>query len=350
MEADKFKKHLQDTAWVAYLSPFRLIVPDGEEPLKVDLKDINSNTYDHGQLCRIVSKYTIESFSYDLLICYDGALAIPKTDRFQEKEQAVDFFNNFFCKILIGGIFCEAIDRRDVVSGRLFERRAIWPVDFGKSASTHLHSKLRMRVAGSIDSIILSNPKFIRVKDLHASLELGSRILSQIDNLTPKFLIRGITEISYKNWDLVLSNLWITVEQLIDCIWFNVFLKDDIFHTNISVDGRKSSFREDNRTWSNSVKQEILYQSKLIDEEIISKLSPARRARNKLVHEGKGVSQKVAIDLFHAVQLLISRIMHESFSLINILDVSPQNEQNQLCHNYDCFEEWKIVSKKVGDF
>lgn len=43
-----------DPAWVTYITPFRLIVPDGEVPLESSLDEINGNTYNHGKLSKIV--------------------------------------------------------------------------------------------------------------------------------------------------------------------------------------------------------------------------------------------------------------------------------------------------------
>lgn len=348
MNEQEYRKHFQNPAWVAYLSPFTLIIPDDEEPLKVDLEEINTNTYDHGKLCRIVTKLSIQKFSFELLVCCDGALAIPKTGKFSGKERAVDFFNTLLCKLLIGGIFCEAIDRRDVVSGRLHDKKFIWPVDFGQSASTHLHSKLRMRLAGNIDSIILSDPKFIRVSEFHKLINTGDSVLTKIPNLTPKFLIRGITEIKYKNWDLVLSNLWITVEQLIDFLWNYHFLKNDNFHPSDAIDGRKSSFKDDNRTWSTSVKQEILFQAKVIDEEIIYYLFPARKARNKLVHEGKSVSEVVANGLYKAINLLISKSLNNSsFFSFGIDGDFRGSEMDNSNFNESYFYDWNELTKSM---
>lgn len=294
-----------NSGWVAYLSPFVLIVPDGEKPLKVTLEDINANTYDHGELCRIVASISIKSFDFKLLVCYDGALAIPKLDRFSEMEKAVDFFNDLFCRLLIGGIYCEAVDHRDIVNGTLHKQSLIWPVDFGQSASTFLHSRLRLRLGNNIDSIILSNPKHIHVSQFISALEKGNKIMSKIDNLSSKFLIRGITEIKYNNWDLVLSNLWITVEQLTDYLWLNHFLKKESFHPKNEIDGRIKSMKEDNRTWSTSVKQELLFQNGILTDDIISKLHPARKSRNKLVHEARSVPKKVALDLFEGIKLML---------------------------------------------
>jgi hypothetical protein len=342
MDKEERIKHPSESAWVSYISPFMLIVPDGEEPLKVDIKEINSNTYDHGKLCRIVAKVTIKSFDFKLLICYDGAMAIPKLERFSEKEKAVDFFNDLFCRLLIGGLFCEAVDQRDIVSGSLHQKNMIWPVDFGESASTFLHSRLRLRVGNNFDSIILSNPKHIYVSDFNTAVDKGIKIMAKIDNLTSKFLIRGITEIKYNNWDQVLSNLWITVEQLTDYVWDNHFIKSNSFHPKDEIDGRIKSMKEDNRTWSTSVKQELLFQNKILTEEIISRLHPARKARNKLVHEGKNVTKKVAIDLFDGVKLMLQLAYgNDETDLLRIPVNSYTKELEKGTFDRDLYKDWK---------
>src|SRR5205085_5173085 len=119
---------------------------------------------------------------------------------------------------------------------------------------------LRMRVASSIDSIVLSDPDFISYSQFQKALNCGQVILERIRNLTPSFLIRGVTEIRYKNWSLALSNLWITIEQLTDYLWNNRFLVDHEYNPAEQIAGRAKALREDNRTWSSSVKQEILFQ------------------------------------------------------------------------------------------
>jgi len=335
-------KHMGNPGWVAYLSPFTLIIPDNEDPLKVDLDEINSNSYDHGKLCRIINYTNIEESKYDMVICYDGAFAIPKVGRFSEKEKAVDFFNRLFCKLLLGGFYCEAIDRRDVVNGYLHEKRLIWPTDFGQSASSHLHSTLRMRSAGSTDRIILSNPSHITISEFHRYKNFGDEILSIVTNLTPTFLIRGVTEIKYRNWDLVLSNLWITVEQLTDFIWNKIFLKGNDFHPLENILGRKSSFQEDNRTWSTSVKQEILFQAKIIDDEIISKLFPARKARNKLVHEGKSVPKDIAVNLFKSIHLLLEKAVLKTDQPLSKIGIdSWESKMDVVNYDDDYFTDWK---------
>jgi hypothetical protein len=343
MSDEKHGDRFGETGWVGYLSPFVIIVPDDEEPLEVDIEEINSNSYDHGKLCRIVATSGLESHGLSMLICYDGAIAIPMLERLGNKENAVDHFNDVFCKLLIGGHMCEAVDRRDIVTGQLKSKGMIWPVDFGNSASSNLHSKLRMRVASNLESIILSKPNSIRVSEFKSAIRFGSEILSSIPNLTTTFLIRGVTEVKYRNWDLVLSNLWITVEQLIDYIWNNNYIKNTKFHPLVAIDGRLKSMKEDNRTWSASVKQEILYQRGLLTSDTVSKLYPARKARNKLVHEGKKVSESVALGLLEAIKaLLIGATGRTDIPFLELeFDSHRESQLDSVPRTEDYYPKWK---------
>lgn len=295
--------------WVSYITPYTCIVPDGESPLKIELDEINNNTYNHGKLCEIVKTFTVKRYKeVDIHVCYDGALAISRTSTTEKREDAVKLFNEIFCCLLIGGLFIEAIDSRDVVTGSLHEIDFIWPVGFGHSASSHLHGMLRMRVASNIDSIKLLNPPHIYVSDFTKMFDTGLKVLQDIPNFSPEFLIRGITELYYRNWSTALSNLWITVEQIIDFIWNQKIINDLNFNIP-TLANRKESMQKDNRTWASSVKQEILYQVGVLNKETYTMIYPARQARNKLIHEGMGVPEKVVHDLFKGIiSLLINTV------------------------------------------
>lgn len=296
----------KNDAWVTYISPFKLIVPDGEKALEVSLDEINSGTYDHGKLCQIVGMLPILDLSdYKMVICYDGALAIPMIEKFNKLENAVEFFNKILCQLLLGGVFCEAVDKRDIVWGALHEKRFLWPVNLGNSASSHQHSKLRMRVADNIDTIILSKPSYITYSDFIKSISAGKLVLEKITNLTPTYLIRGATEIKYKNWALALSSLWITIEQLTEYLWQEIFIHNSTLHPRPVIPNRIKALKEDHRTWSSSVKQEILYQTNIISQDLFQKLYPVRQARNGLVHTGKNIEQNIAIASYESVIELI---------------------------------------------
>lgn len=313
---DNRKKKIEDSqnnpCWVAFIHPLTFVVPDDETPWEVKLEDINNISYSGGNLVRIVTKFNIEKSELSGLICYDGAIAIPKNHIFQTKESALNYFSLFFAKLLLANFYVEGIDHKDIVNGNLNENWSIWPTDLGSSSISNLHSKIRMCTASNMDTIYLSNPRIVYVNELLDKLKLGDEVFKQIPNLNPKFLLRGITEFKYKNWDLVLSNLWISIEQLIDFIWNQRFLTNNEHHPSIEVPNRKKSLKEDSRTWSASVKQELLYQKNLIDQDILNHLSKARKIRNKLVHQGINVDEQTAKDVLEVTIKLIKAIASKS--------------------------------------
>lgn len=316
--------HFNNSCWVVFLHPITFVVPDDENPWEVKLDDINNITYNNGNLIRIVSKFNIENSELPGLICYDGAIAIPKSVNFQNKESALNYFSELFTKLLLADFYVEGIDHKDIVNGTLYEKWAIWPTDLGNSHTSNLHSKIRMKTVSNIDTIYLSNPRVIYVSDLLNKINLGNSILQKVPNLTSKYLLRGLTEYKYKNWDLVLSNLWITIEQLIDYIWSNMFLNNEDYHPKLEIPNRKKSLKEDSRTWSASVKQELLYQKNLIDDDILNKLSKSRKIRNKLVHQGQTVKEETAKDILEVVIKLIKYIVPDSSISFNLKNLSTK--------------------------
>jgi hypothetical protein len=293
-------------AWVTYLSPFRFIVPDGEEPWQVSLDEINSNTYDHGRLCRIIDRLpTPLGAGWPMLLCYDGGLAIPRTAAFSNKEDATSFFNRILCNLFLGGVICGAVDARDVVWGQLYMKKMLWPVDLGESIASQLHAQLRTRFGGPLHTIQLANPRTLPLSAFRDALSAGTQITGSVPCLSPKFFLLGVTELRNRNWSSALANLWIVIEQLTDHLWRKVFLENDQLHPTSDIPKRKRALKDDNRTWSTSVKHEVLYQSGLISEETLALIFPARQARNDLVHTGLDVSPDSAISACEgAIRLL----------------------------------------------
>ena len=121
-------------AWVTYLHPFTIVRPDGEPNFTVPLDQINANSYNHGKLCEVVTTLPLsEPSALAVLVCFDGALAIPRVEPFGSEDSALNHFNHILCALLLGGVLSEAVDRRDIVWGQLHEARCIWPVNPGES-------------------------------------------------------------------------------------------------------------------------------------------------------------------------------------------------------------------------
>jgi hypothetical protein len=293
-------------AYVAFIHPFCIIRPDDEEDFTVDLKDINENSYNHGLLCRIVASLSSPALNQaSLLVCADGAIAVPAVPELQTLDDVLDILNGVMCCLLFGGQPCEAVDSRDIVHGNLHERRAIWPTDLGQSLNAHSHSTMRMKVASTIDTICLSNPTNVPVSEFFQRYETGRSILGHLSNVSPTLLLRGVTELQYLNLVDSLSNFWIVVEQLTELLWAREFLASPDNHPDPAIPNRKKALSQDSRTWSTSVRQEMLFQKGILPSATYTKLHPARKARNDLVHAGRRPAHGTVRDLFSAVLDLI---------------------------------------------
>lgn len=72
---------------------------------------------------------------------------------------------------------------------------------------------------------------------------------------------------------------------------------------------------KDTRTYTISVKQEILLQIGVLGENIYNSIFEIRQARNKLVHEGRLISKDIATSLLETVKELLMLISKVTITL-----------------------------------
>ena len=290
---------------ITYLYPIRLITRKNEE-IEIPLEQINNCSYNHGILCRVVGeiKNSFKNQELTYLICGDGALALFDAGSMSSNDLILHY-NDLLCKLLLVGLLVESISQKDITTGSLRDDNMIWPVNFGHSYNSHVHAVLRMKLTNSFEAIHLLNAvsSAISVEEFIKCLEKGTQIIKAVDRLSTYYLIAGITEMRYGNWSSALSNLWIIAEQITDYLWGNRFLDDP--SRDPEIPARRQTLMNDNRTYSASVKQEILYQIGILTEDAYSNLYSVRKARNKLVHEGQLISEEIARKLYSAVEALL---------------------------------------------
>lgn len=289
--------------FVTYMYPIQFIVHENE---KVDfsLEEINNLSYDHSLLHRIIGTITntYENKRIEYLICGDGALGVEVNGNIT-KDDLVFHYNDLLCKMFLGGINVEAITNEDIVSGDIYKSKSIWPVDFGHSWNSHIHGELRMKTVGVTDAIFLFNAedRNISLKKVKEAIEKGKKIVKGVPNLSTYHLLKGITEYKYRNWTSALTLLWIVVEELTDFLWKT--------HIVDRVSGKKrKETLVDSRTYTMAVKQEVLFQKGLLRENLYNDVFYARQARNKLIHEGKRISENNASKVYDFVKELLEDI------------------------------------------
>lgn len=266
-----------DPAWHAFLSPYTWVLKDGED-FAISLEQINANTYAGDRLAEPVTTLTLADTA--ALVSRDGAFALPMQSDVVQQHDAVAMMNRMFCALLIGGIHTESVAHNEVLVGRLGEDHRLFVY-----VPTR-HGRFRQLSASVEERIVLIHPRVIRVSQLQESFAFGMGALARVENLSPFFLLHGYTALQQQRTSDALSSLWIVAEQLTSLLWETRFLKNVALHP-ANMNGRLKGLKEDNRTWTTSVKHEMLWQIKVLTEVSYAGLSNARRQRNHLVHDGR---------------------------------------------------------------
>lgn len=328
-------------AWVAFLNPYTFVLHDEAEKMEISLEQLNSNSYDGNKLSEVVATLPLTNVSnIDALISFDGAITIPRNIDYPSEKIALDNINRILCALLLGGVHAEVISPRELFSGMLENKKSIFIFQ------NELHSRLRQKWASMQERIVLITPRIIHSHELRDAYAHGMKILSTVKNLSPFFLLHGYTALVFQNRSDALSSLWITVEQLTSFLWKSHFLSNPEFHP-ANMKNRLDSLRQDNRTWSTSVKHELLWQTKVLSEECYAALTSARRQRNNLVHEGVVPESEVIKNLWVCMfELLESASGIQPIKMRHLvpLDLPELGFPEKIN-----FKEWEILSEKLAD-
>ncbi len=267
-------------AWVAFLNPYTVVLPDTEDKFEISIEQINSNSYDGDKLSKAIAVLPLSNTkNINALVSYDGAIAIPRNIDYRSSDIALDNINRIFCAILIGGVHAEVIGPRELLGGSLESKTNIFVYHDG------LHSRLRHKWASVQERIVIMHPRTIEVDELRTAYLHGINVIDAIKNFSPLFLLHGYTAMVYQNRSDALSSLWIVVEQLTSFLWKNRFLCTPSIDL-ASLKAKRKLLKKDNRTSSISVKHELLLETKFFSEGCFNALSSAREKRNDLVHDG----------------------------------------------------------------
>ena len=206
----------QECVYVTYIYPIQFVVHKNEK-IDFSIEDINSLSYDHSLLHRIIGTITnyFDDRKVEYLVCGDGALGI-KTESDISEDDIIVHYNDLLCKLFLGGMNVEAITNRDIVKGNIYESKSIWPVGFGESWNSHIHAELRMKLVGVTDAILLYQPetRTTTIEEINEKLNEGNMIVNAIPNLSTFHLLNGITEFHHRNWSATLTFLWVVVEEI----------------------------------------------------------------------------------------------------------------------------------------
>ena len=327
-------------AWASFLKPYTAILTDSEDGLEVLPEQINSNSYDESKLSKAVLTLSLTNSEHiDALVSYDGAIAIPRNADYPSVDIAIEKLNCIFCAILLGGLHAEVISSSELVSAFLENNEDIFV------CIPSIHTRFRHKNASIGERIMLMQPRLIRISELKDAYQHGCSVIDAVSNFSPFFLLDGYTAMIHQNRSLALSSLWIVVEQLTSFLWDERFLATNKFHPVKKNKSRLESLKQDNRTWTTSVKHELLWQTKILSESCFAALSAARQQRNKLVHNGVIPSFEVIENLWQNMHELFESA--SNISPIKMRQLAPFKVPDLgITKNYN-FDEWVNLSKSL---
>ena len=302
---------------VAYLTPFRIISAPGKGDWEPTIEDINNRAWDYQALHELIGGVDVglEAPAH-LVIARDGALALPPMGKLLEHQNAVAFYNHCLAALLLGGIYCEAVSSDGLEIGSIIDWKYVRASGSGRAAANRLHNNVRRRQSSPMEAISLFRPSILELKEITEAMAVGLSALNRVDTLRGEYLLKGTTAIARRDWGDALANLWIVVEQLIAVLWTG-----SIVAPTLEIDGSKArrAQLDDTRTWTASARIELLFQKGVVDQELVSCLNEARRARNTLAHEGKAPQQGSAKAAYAGVCGLLRVALHgETLPLFDI--------------------------------
>lgn len=296
---------------IAYSRPSRMVVLNEKDKWKVTLEQINNREYDYVKLHRLTTSFDIGiGLPFCLHVGFNGAFVLPDLPKFRPIENVLEQYNKFIGKLLLGGIYYEAIIPSELDHGVLNNTGYFRGHGVPDRSLAQIQATIQSKIASPIHSIDLLDPEFLEANELHQAYKKGNGIANQIKNLSPELVLKGTSAFVERAWAEALSNLWMGVEQVIAFLW-KEHLISKVDKGDVPISGRRE-FLKDTRTWTTSTMLELLFHKGVVNGAIYALLNKARKARNALVHRGMTPKREDAEAALDGLFRLIAKICYGS--------------------------------------
>jgi hypothetical protein len=305
-------------ALIAYLNPFRIVEKDNDSPpWSATIEQVNNRNWDYIALHEVVGGIDVGLQSpYHMVVARDGALALPPLPELRSDQGAVEYFNRCLAALLLGGVYCEAINLDGLDLGCIIDWKYVRSQRDGSSETNRFHKHIRYKNASALEAIHLHEPRSVQLDDLNAAMKIGLDALKRLEPMRGEYLLKGATGLARRDWGAALANLWIVVEQLLEALWAR-----EVVAPARAIDESKSRKDQlmDTRAWTSATRIEMLHQKSVIDLRALKALSKARKARNDLAHRGLHPSEEDANACYLGVCALMGMVLADNtLPLLNL--------------------------------
>lgn len=302
-----------------FIHPFRIVNNSETAEWDTSIEEVNSASWDYVALHEMVGGVDVGlEAPYHLVVCRDGGIAVPPIKELRDETAAVAFFNQTLAALLLGGVYCEAINLDGVGFGSIIDWKYVRIRGQSHAASNRFHDLIRSQRASAMEAIALKQPRTIEFEAVRLAIETGKDILDEIPQLGGEFLLRGVTGVARRDWGTALANLWIAIEQVTSYLWEEKILNPAKAE---AVFSSRMDQLSDNRTWTVSARHELLFQKNELPKETYKLLTTARKARNALSHRGSHPNSQIGHSALNAFKQLLSIALPENKIPFNDMDV-----------------------------
>lgn len=260
------------------------------------------------------NKRTITSES-EVQITTDGLIVSQIPSWARNNEQALIGLNchlsSFLALLNMGGVFFSPLSEKQLANVSLKGNALTQDSGGGDEYSQvtldrTLHRyRIPLRAESQIIDFGWAGLRILSGKEMEESHELGRRITDRLDIQSNQLTLslEAYENYTLHKWNNTLLLGWAFLEILINKLWGNEFLAD----VKAEEEGRKGRI-QDARTYTASVRTEVLYAVKTIDMDLYNKLNNFRRLRNDLIHDGRSSQENEVSSFFDLTVALIRKL------------------------------------------
>lgn len=217
-------------------------------------------------------------------------------------ESATRAFNQIICELTLLGVVSDLASPVHVCEGKLLSGHAFVTLESG-GRETYVE-----RSSGPIRALYGGWEHWTEHPDsiLSNAIALNrTKVLSNLSPTLPALVAGAYSAFSRRLLPEALIDAWIVIEQLLDHLWQR--------HLDEISDAQRGARLKDNRTYSASVRAEVLLTAKVLSESLYENVQKARKYRNQLAHRAD-VSYLATCEVMMALRAMLSSVITESIA------------------------------------
>lgn len=221
--------------------------------------------------------------------------------KLQYEEDVAGAFNRIICELALLGTVSEPASPVHIAHGQLVDGHAVVGSAPG-GREVYLE-----RTLGPYLTLLADHLRFwfVHPEDVldQAAVQARTTVLASISDSLPALVPGAYYYLSRRQPAEAVMDSWIVTEQILDYLWQT--------YVSALLDHDRRERLSDSRTYTASVRTEVLHMAGVIDTSLYNAIHKARKHRNDLAHRAK-ITLSAAIDCLTTMKAAIEFVCNTS--------------------------------------